>query len=109
MEGWRRGKGGGKREGGKRGRGRRGEGRGKREEGGGKRKEGRGRRGERGGEKEGEGENEEEGEEGWGVERVGVKAFITISVQATHILLSLKCSKRELRNVHVYSHHLRWS
>ena len=72
MEGWRRGKGGGKREGGKRR--------------GGKRKEGRGRRGERG-------EKEEEGEEGWGAERVGVKAFITISVQATHILLCLKCSK----------------
>ena len=95
MEGWRRGKGGEKREGGKRR--------------GGKRKEGRGRRGERGGEKEGEGEKEEEGEEGWEAERVGVKAVITISVQATHILLCLKCSKRELRNVHVYSHHLRWS
>ena len=65
------------------------EGKGRREEGGrkeGKREEGRGKR------EEG-GENEEEGEEGWGVERVGVKAFITISVQATHILLCLKCSK----------------
>ena len=99
----------GRREEGGRKEGKREEGRGKREEGGGKRKEGRGRRGERGGEKEGEGENEEEGEEGWGVERVGVKAVITIGVQATHILLCLKCSKRELRNVHVYSHHLRWS
>ena len=82
-------------------------------DGGGEREEGRGReeRGRRGerGEKEGEGEKEEEGEEGWGAERVGVKAVITISVQATHILLCLKCSKRELRNVHVYSHHLRWS